>query len=194
MLIRIHGCAGWSAPLLFTYSIRQVFSWWGSYLKVLTDADVMANSVDPDQTAPCFAQTCLSQNWIFSMYLTIIVGIKHDFLPRGPADVNDQKNMFDHYYCIKKNFIAWKLWRKCFEKFFFPVPIMARKGTLPVNVLKTPLPGQRLMSSWRHQISFATVHVTDDISFCDSLGMLIHKTAKPCINSRWIAWWLKHGC
>ena len=28
------------------------------------------------------------------------------------------------------------------KSFFFPVPIMARKGTLPSNVLKTPLPGQ----------------------------------------------------
>ena len=43
---------------------------------------------------------------------------------------------------------------------------MARKGTLPANVLKTPLPGQRLTSSQRHEITFATVHVTDDdISF-----------------------------
>ena len=24
------GCADWSAPLLFAYGIRQVFSWWGS--------------------------------------------------------------------------------------------------------------------------------------------------------------------
>ena len=29
VLIRLRGCAGWSAPLLFTYGIRQVFSWWG---------------------------------------------------------------------------------------------------------------------------------------------------------------------
>ena len=31
-LIRLHGCAGWSASLLFAYSIRQVFSWRGSFL------------------------------------------------------------------------------------------------------------------------------------------------------------------
>ena len=30
-LIRLRGCAGWSAPLLFAYVIRQVFSWQGSY-------------------------------------------------------------------------------------------------------------------------------------------------------------------
>ena len=48
---------------------------------------------------------------------------------------------------------------------------------LPADVLKTPLPGQRL-------IFIATVHVTvDDVSFYDGPGMLIRKTAKPCINS-----------
>ena len=46
-----------------------------------------------------------------------------------------------------KHFVAGKLWKKCFEKFFFPVSIMAWKGTLPANVLKMPLPGQRLTSS-----------------------------------------------
>ena len=30
-LIRLHGCAGWSAPLLFAYGIRHIFSWSGSY-------------------------------------------------------------------------------------------------------------------------------------------------------------------
>ena len=29
-LIRLRRCAGWPAPFLFTYSIKQVFSWWGS--------------------------------------------------------------------------------------------------------------------------------------------------------------------
>ena len=29
-LIRLHGCAGWSAPLLFAYGIRHIFSWPGS--------------------------------------------------------------------------------------------------------------------------------------------------------------------
>ena len=103
-----------------------------------------------------------------------------------------QKSMFDRYYCIE-TFSHSKTWRKYLEKFFFPVPIMARKATLPANVFKTPLPGQRLTSCWRHEITFATVHVTgDDISFCDGPGMLIPKTAKPCINSTWIAL-LIHG-
>ena len=30
VLIRLRGCAGWSAPLLFAYGIKQVFSWRGS--------------------------------------------------------------------------------------------------------------------------------------------------------------------
>ena len=29
-LIRLRGCAGWSAPLLFAYDIKHVFSWPGS--------------------------------------------------------------------------------------------------------------------------------------------------------------------
>ena len=32
-LIRLHGCAGWPASLLFACGIRQVFSWWGSLYK-----------------------------------------------------------------------------------------------------------------------------------------------------------------
>ena len=31
MLIRLHGCAGWSASLLFAYDIRHVFTWPGPY-------------------------------------------------------------------------------------------------------------------------------------------------------------------
>ena len=106
-------------------------------------------------------------------FLFGIIGIKHDFLcinicwaPRevlkpeaslkgkgfnttwgAQQMLMYQKSMFDHYYCIKTCFFAWKLWRNCFKKFFLPVPIMARKSTLPANVLKTPFPGQRLTSS-----------------------------------------------
>ena len=65
---------------------------------------------------------------------------------------------------------------------------MAQKDTLPANVLKTQIPGQMITSFWRHKITFATVHITDDdVRFWDSPGMLIHKTAKPCINSMWIS-------
>ena len=70
---------------------------------------------------------------------------------------------------------------------------MVQKSTLPANVSKTPLPGQRLTSSWQQEITFATVKATDDdVSFCNGSGMLIHKTTKLCINSMWIAL-LIHG-
>ena len=70
---------------------------------------------------------------------------------------------------------------------------MVWKGTLPANILKIPLPGQMITSFWRHEITLASVHFTDDsIKFCDGLRMIIHKTAKPCINSTWIAL-LIHG-
>ena len=53
VLIRLRGCTGWSAPLLFAYGIRHMFAWPGP------------NSVGPYQTGPSgalFAQTCVSEN------------------------------------------------------------------------------------------------------------------------------------
>ena len=32
VLIRLHGCTGWSAPLLFAYGIRLIFAWPGPYV------------------------------------------------------------------------------------------------------------------------------------------------------------------
>ena len=74
-------------------------------------------------------------------------GFQH--LTRGTADVNVSERMFDRYYCIKTSsfFFAPKLWRNCFKTFSLPVPIMTQISMLPANVLKMPLPGQRLMSS-----------------------------------------------
>ena len=40
-LTRLRRCAGWSAPLLFTYGIKQVLLWWGSYLEILTIITIM---------------------------------------------------------------------------------------------------------------------------------------------------------
>ena len=62
-------------------------------------------------------------------------------LPRGPAEC-----MFNRYYCIK-TFFRSKTLEKLLQKVLFSVPIMARKSTLPTNVLKTPISGQRLTSS-----------------------------------------------
>ena len=63
-----------------------------------------------------------------------------------------QKSMFDRY-CIKKKKKKKKKNILSLENFIenasiiFPVPLMARKGTLPANILKTPLPRQRRKSS-----------------------------------------------
>ena len=40
VLIRLRGCAGWSAPLLFAYDIRHVFSWPGSTARLQRDGCV----------------------------------------------------------------------------------------------------------------------------------------------------------
>ena len=45
---------------------------------------------------------------------------------------------------------------------------------LLANILKMPLPGQMIMSFLCHEVMFASVHVTDDVRFCDGLGMLIN--------------------
>ena len=154
------------------------------------------------------------------MYICLCnnIGIKHDFLcinihwtpravlkpkperrgsqhlPRGPADVNvSEKHVWS--LLLYRNIFSLENFVENASKSYFPVPIMARKATLPANVLKSPLPGQILTSCWRHEITFAAVHVhvTDDnVSFCDGPRMRIRKTAKPCINSAWIAL-LIHG-
>ena len=51
-----------------------------------------------------------------------------------------QESMCDRYFSHSKTLEKMPL------KDIFPVPILARKGTLPVNVSKTPLPGHRLTS------------------------------------------------
>ena len=69
------------------------------------------------------------------------IGIKYDFLSINiwaPIEVLKPEP--------EKHFLARKVWRKCLEKVFFRVPILAGKGTLPANVLKMPFPGQKLMS------------------------------------------------
>ena len=63
---------------------------------------------------------------------------------------------------------------------------MVRKSTLPANVLKTPLPGQRYTS-----LLLCTLLMMTSV-FMMAPEMLIHKIAKPCINSTWIAL-LIHG-
>ena len=50
-LIRLHGCAGWTAPFLFAYDIRHIFSWPGSYKNICRG---------------CHANTYSHHNWAAS--------------------------------------------------------------------------------------------------------------------------------
>ena len=143
------------------------------------------------------------------MCALFIIGIKHAFLcihicwaprevlkpepewrrfhhlPRGPADVNvPQKHVWS--LLLHKNSLS-PLNLENASKSPFSCTYNGTERHVTCNILKMLLPGQRLMSSWRHEITFVTVHMTeDDVSFCDRLGMLIRKTAKLCINSTWI--------
>ena len=105
--------------------------------------------------------------------------------PRGQADVNVLENMFVRRYCIKtfcRSKTLEKFLRAVFFFFFFFFFFCAYSG-LHANVLKTQLSWQILTSSWRHEITIASVHVTDDdVSFCDGPIMLIRKTAKPWMS------------
>ena len=63
---------------------------------------------------------------------------------------------------------------------------MARKGTLPANVLKfaASRANDDYIRCWRHEILFAAVHVTDDnVRFCDGPECLYVKLQShdlPC--------------
>ena len=88
------------------------------------------------------------------------------------------KSMFDRYYCIKLFFFfffARKLWRKCSKVLF----IYTYNGTEKhVTCERFENTASRTKTN-----VIATVHFTDDdVSFYDGPGMLIRKTAKPCIN------------
>ena len=77
-----------------------------------------------------------------------------------------QKTMFDHYYCKK----ALENFEKKTRKVYFCINIMACKSIKDSKVLRTPVPEQRLMSSYRYEITFISMHVTgDDVNFCVGL-------------------------
>ena len=109
-----------------------------------------------------------------------------DVLKPEPEMLMYQKSMFDRYYCIKHIF-ARKLWRNCFKIFFLPVPIMARKSTLPANVLKMPLPGQRLTSSL-----LCTLLMVMSV-FMTAPEWLFAKPQSRALTACDLCW-LKHGC
>ena len=93
-------------------------------------------------------------------------------LPRGPADVN----MFDRYFCIK-TFFRSKTLEKLLQKVLF---------TCTYNAAEKHVTCERFENAASRAKTdvIATVHFTDDdVSFYDGSGMLIPKTAKPCLNS-----------
>ena len=67
-------------------------------------------------------------------------------IPRGLADVNvSEKHV--RSLLLHKTFFSLENFGEIAQKVILPVPIMAQKSTLPANVLKMRLQGQRLMSS-----------------------------------------------
>ena len=77
-------------------------------------------------------------------------------LPRGPADVNvSEKHVWS--LVLHKNIFLLENFGENASKCLFVYSTLALKGTLPANVLKTPHPGQRLTSCWRHEMLLCTL-------------------------------------
>ena len=67
-LIILHRCADWSAPLLFAYDIRHVFSWPGSYI-LYTNSEGSGASLCKCVGSITWAfAVCLSEKYPFFMY------------------------------------------------------------------------------------------------------------------------------
>ena len=114
-------------------------------------------------------------------------GFQH--LPRGPADANiSEKHVWLHKtFCCSKNFekMLWKVIFCCAydaaERSVTCKRFENAASRAKTNVILTS----------RNYLCYS--YVTDyDVSFCDGPEMLILKTAKPCINSTWIALFLIH--
>ena len=87
-----------------------------------------------------------------------------------------QKSMFDCYYCIK-HFFHSKTLEKLLQKVLF---------TCTYNGAEKHVTCKRFENNASRAKTnvIATVHFTDDdVSFYEGAGILIRKTAKPCINS-----------
>ena len=86
-----------------------------------------------------------------------------------------QKSMFDHYYCIK-HFFRSKTLEKLLQKVHFTCTYNGLEKHVTCECFENA-------TSRAKTNVIATVHFTDDnVSFHDGPGMLIRKTAKPCIN------------
>ena len=90
-----------------------------------------------------------------------------------------QKSMTDRYYCIKL-FFRSKTLEKLTQKVLFTCTYNGTQKHVTCEHFENA-------ASRAKTNVIATVHFTnDDVSFYDGPGMLIRKTAKPCVNSTWI--------
>ena len=87
-----------------------------------------------------------------------------------------QKSMLDRYYCIK-HFFRSKTLEKLLQKVLFTCTYNGAGKHITCECFENT--ASRAKSN-----AIATVYFTDDdVSFYEGPGMLIRKTAKPCINS-----------
>ena len=80
VLIRLHRCAGWSAPLLFAYGIRHIFAWPGP--------DRYGEIVKSQTTWPSISRTLLSYmnliTWTYPQWETKYLDSASHHLAMGP--------------------------------------------------------------------------------------------------------------
>ena len=96
-----------------------------------------------------------------------------------------QKSIFEHYYYIKTIFRS-KTLETLLQRVFLTCVYKGAEKHVSCEQFENA-------ASRAKTNVIATVHFTgDNVSFYDGPGMLIRKTAKPCINSTWIAL-LIHG-
>ena len=108
-------------------------------------------------------------------------GFQH--LPTGPADVNASEKHVWSLLLRKTFFFRSKASGKVLQKV-----ITCTYNDAVKHITYVPFEN----AASRAKTAIATVHFTDDVSFYDGRGMLIHKIAKLCINSMWLAL-LIHG-
>ena len=90
-----------------------------------------------------------------------------------------QKIMFDRYYCMK-TFCLSKTLEKMLRKYI----VSCVYNGVERHVICERFENADPRAKTNGILTSATVYVTyDDVSFCDGPGMLIHETAKPCINT-----------
>ena len=85
-----------------------------------------------------------------------------------------QKSMFNRYCCIKA-FFPSKTLEKLLQKVLFSCTYNGTEKHVTCEHFENAASRYNILATMRI--------IDDDVSFCDSPGMLIRKTEKPCINS-----------